>query len=325
MMSSDREPFTIDSIIQALIQIGDEFRGRYYTIEDISRMIGGVPVDRLQTLLNARCSSPFWAQVFIQKSVRVRLEKGSSSINYYCPYSASILVSKNPMRSAEDRAANLESRPVVCPSSRRVDILASSVFENDPIDKSVASSNLNFMEEEDAEAPALPYKRRKYLDEPTGQCFLASILFTMNLNGGHPRYDKTYDPACIVFQLSSYVNKRDEMSFLQALLSMSNDPVNERQKRIRYFGTCGGITLTRVLRTSRENTKEQRAIGFNLIVRNARRSYALVENIDGDHRDVVGVSSEGDSFKVYRPPPLKPNRSSNWLDLWTRSPFINEV
>ena len=45
MMPSDEESFTIDGIVQALINNGDEFRGRYYLIEEMSMMIGGAPLD----------------------------------------------------------------------------------------------------------------------------------------------------------------------------------------------------------------------------------------------------------------------------------------
>ena len=61
--------------IKKLAQIRDEFRGRYYTIEEMSNM-SGVPVDQLKTLVNVRVrrSSPFWTQVYIQKSQRVQIE-----------------------------------------------------------------------------------------------------------------------------------------------------------------------------------------------------------------------------------------------------------
>ena len=134
-------------------------------------------------------------------------------------------------------------------------------------------------------------------------------------------------PYVSFFNCCFFLNDRDESSFLEALLSMANDPVKEKQKRRRLFGTCGGITLARVLRTSKKNTKEQREIGFNLVVRKARLKFAVVADLNQYNRDVVGISSEGDkSFLVYRPPPPKPNRSTSTLsDLWARSPFTNEV
>jgi len=66
MMSLEAESFSRDAIIQALIEIDVKFSGRYYTIEEISEITGGVPVDKLETLLNSRSSSPFWSKVFIQ-------------------------------------------------------------------------------------------------------------------------------------------------------------------------------------------------------------------------------------------------------------------
>ena len=96
MMALVSEAFTSDDIFKALIQIVDKYRGRYSTIEEISGMTG-VSVDQLQRVFNARSSSPIWANICIQKSRPVRLEKGDSTINYYCPYSESILVSNNSM------------------------------------------------------------------------------------------------------------------------------------------------------------------------------------------------------------------------------------
>ena len=316
MISPVEENVTTDNI-KKLAQIRDEYRGRYYTIEEMSNM-SGVPVDQLKTLVNARRSSPFWTQVYIQKSQRVQIEKAGISVNYYCPYSALIPASKNAMQSAEDRAVNLDSRPTICPPGRRFGSFASPVFRSERIENSSTSDDDMLVED----AAALSSKRPKYLDGPRF-CSIATTLFT----NGHPRHGKIYDPVCIVFQLCFFLNDRDESSFLEALLSMANDPVKEKQKRRRFFGTCGGITLARVLRTSKENTKEQREIGFNLVVRKARLKYAVITDINQYNRDVVGISSEGDhSFLVYRPPPPKPNRSTSaWSDLWTRSRFTNEV
>jgi hypothetical protein len=108
MMVLEVESFTSDHILKALIAINEKFHGRYYTIEEISR-ITGVSVDQMQRVLNARSDSPIWASVRIQKSRPVRLEKGSCTVTYYCPYSASVPVPKNAMQSAEDRAS-FESR-----------------------------------------------------------------------------------------------------------------------------------------------------------------------------------------------------------------------
>ena len=94
MISPVEENVTTDNI-KKLAQIRDEFRGRYYTIEEMSNM-SGVPVDQLKTLVNARRSTPFWNQVYIQKSQRVQIEKAGGLVTYYCPYSASIPASSAP-------------------------------------------------------------------------------------------------------------------------------------------------------------------------------------------------------------------------------------
>ena len=129
MISPEGENIAVDNI-EKMTQIRDELRGRYYTIEEMSEM-SGVPVDHLKTLFNMRRSSSFWAQVCIKKSDRVQIQKAGSSINYYCPYSASRPASKKLMQSAEDRAANLDSRPTICPPGRRFGSLASHAFRSE--------------------------------------------------------------------------------------------------------------------------------------------------------------------------------------------------
>jgi hypothetical protein len=101
--------------------------------------------------------------VYIQKSQRVQIEKAGISVNYYCPYSASIPASKNAMQSAEDRAVNLDSRPTICPPpGRRFRSFESPMFCSERIENSSTSDDDMPVED----AAALSSKRPKYLDGP---------------------------------------------------------------------------------------------------------------------------------------------------------------
>ena len=69
------ESFTVDAITTALIEIYDTFRGRYYTIEEISRITGGVPVDKLEKLLMRDPTRLFGPKFTFERVLEFRLRK----------------------------------------------------------------------------------------------------------------------------------------------------------------------------------------------------------------------------------------------------------
>ena len=117
-MASDAR-MTDDMVNKSLNDITDNYRGFYYTAEEIA-LISDVPLHRLASLLEANSSWPGWPAIRIHKSDRVKLARGGSTIRYYCPYSSSIPPSMNSMRSAEEREQNSAERPPVeAPSAHR--------------------------------------------------------------------------------------------------------------------------------------------------------------------------------------------------------------
>ena len=99
---------------QLIRNIPDDFRGWYYSIEEIAE-ITGLPVDQVTTLLNVKSGHASLVQMCVYKSSRVRLGYGESNVFFYSPFDDLHPASTNTMRSAEERADNLERRPPVRP------------------------------------------------------------------------------------------------------------------------------------------------------------------------------------------------------------------